>query len=332
MDFDKEIIEEMCSKIDLLEYASQFYDFKKDGNDYVTSCPNHSDSTPSLKITPSKNLFHCFGCGAAGTILQWKQAYENESFKEALHDICLLTGNDIEDVTLKKVPESIKIYKKFKNNQVRNKEPIKRTILSDLYFDKFENEYPEEWVNEGISEESLDKYKIRIDVKTNRIVYPIYDDNDNLIGFKGRTRFARFKEMGINKYQNYQKIGTTNFFVGMKENRNSILKHRTAIVFEGIKSVMKSDDYGYDYALAAETSSLNDEQIKILIKMGIKNVIIAFDKGITLTKIIKNTKTLSLFCNVFVVIDKNNLLEDKMSPVDKGKEVYESLLRSVVKI
>lgn len=330
MNYDKEELDKMCSKIDLLEYASQFYDFRRDGNDWVTSCPNHSDSTPSLKITPSKNIFHCFGCGAAGTILQWKQTYEKCSFKEAIEDIQKLTGYEIEE---KKSPESVKVYKQFKNLVSNNDKPkVERKILDNMYFSKYEDIYPDEWVNEGITEECLDKYKIMVDPKANRIVYPIYDNEFNLIGFKGRTRFARFKEMGINKYQNYTKIGTTDFFVGMKENRESILEHNTAVIFEGIKSVMKADGFGYDYSLAAETSHINEEQVKILIKMRVKNVIIAFDKGVEFSKIKKCTRLLARFCNVFVIIDRHNLLEDKMSPVDNGKEVFEQLLKEMVKI
>ena len=333
MGYDTEFIEQISDKVDLLEYASQFYDFKRHGEGcWVTSCPNHSDSTPSLVITPSKNMFHCFGCGAGGKILQWKQTYEGCTFQQAVEEVIKLTGISYQDL---KTPEAVKFFKKYNsllNYKTTKIDTSQRKILDPKELDKFENEYPQEWVDEGISEDVLDKYKIRIDRKANRIIYPIYDNDDNLIGFKGRTRFVNFKEMGITKYQNYTKIGTSDFFVGMKENRKSILEHGTILIFEGIKSVMKADDYGYDYSVSAETSAINEEQQKILIKMGIKNVIIGFDKDVSFWKIKKSCNLLRMFCNVFIIYDKYKLLDDKMSPVDKGKEVFVQLLDSAVKI
>lgn len=332
MEYDREFIEKISDKVDLLEYASQFYDFKRIGDDWVTSCPNHSDSTPSLKITPSKNMFHCFGCGAGGKILQWKQTYEHCTFQQAVDEVLKLTGISYNEL---KTPEAVKFFRKY-NNAIKYKptkvDTSQRKVLDIKELEKFDNEYPDEWVDEGISEDVLDKYNIRIDKKANRIIYPIYDNDDNLIGFKGRTRFVNFKEIGITKYQNYTKIGTTDFFVGMKENRKSVLEHNTILIFEGIKSVMKADMFGYDYSVAAETSALNEEQQKIIIKMGIKNVIIGFDKDVSISKIKKSCNLLRMFCNVFVIYDRHRLLDDKMSPVDKGKEVFLQLLDSMIKI
>lgn len=330
-DYDYDALQEMCSKVDLFEYASQSMDFEGRGDSYAAHCPKHIDKTPSLVITPSKNLFHCFSCGIGGNIISWLMTFEHLSFNEAVEKIGSLTGMDIKNL---KQCNSLKIYKELSRiaKYEINKPKVNRVILDASEIEKFADEAPEEWIEEGINPDVMKKYNIRIDHKSNRIVYPVYDADQNLIGFKGRTRFKNYKEMKIKKYQNYQKIGTTDFFVGMKENLSCIKQKNEAIIFEGIKSGMKASAWGYNNWLASETGWLNDEQILLLIKLGIKNVVIAYDNDVTLKKIKECTEKLRKFTNVFAVIDrkmiKDRLLgdpKDKLSPVDNGQEVWNTL-------
>jgi hypothetical protein len=98
---------------------------------------------------------------------------------------------------------------------------------------------------------------------------------------------------------------------------------------------MKVEEWGYDNWLASETSCLNDEQVKILIDMKIKNIVIAFDNDDEIDKIMECTKLLKKFTNVYYIHDRNKLLgkkEDKMSPCDAGKEIWETLYNERVKI
>lgn len=330
-DYDSEALIELCSNINLFDYANEIMEFEGRGDSFATNCPRHIDKTPSLVITPSKNLFHCFSCGVGGNILNWLMTFEGLSFDDSVNKVGKLSGVDVRNL---KQCNALKIYKQIfrfsKNESVKNTED--RVILPDDEIEKYADEAPFEWEEEGINPQIMKKYNIRIDNNANRIVYPVYDNNLNLIGFKGRTRYKNFKEMKIKKYQNYQKIGTTNFFVGMKENYKSIKKHDAVIIFEGIKSGMKVEDWGYDYWLSSETGWLNDEQVLILIKLGVKNVIIAYDTDVSFSKIRECTNKLRKFTNVYAVMDRRNIndrllgdVEDKMSPCDKGKLVWEIL-------
>lgn len=330
-DYDSEALIELCSNINLFDYANEIMEFEGRGDSFATNCPRHIDKTPSLIITPSKNLFHCFSCGVGGNILNWLMTFEGLSFDDSVNKVGKLSGVDVRNL---KQCNALKIYKQIfrfsKNESVKNTED--RVILPDDEIEKYADETPFEWEEEGINPQIMKKYNIRIDNNANRIVYPVYDNNLNLIGFKGRTRYKNFKEMKIKKYQNYQKIGTTNFFVGMKENYKSIKKHDAVIIFEGIKSGMKVEDWGYDYWLSSETGWLNDEQVLILIKLGVKNVIIAYDTDVSFSKIRECTNKLRKFTNVYAVMDRRNVndrllgdVEDKMAPCDKGKLVWEIL-------
>lgn len=335
--YESEALLELCNKVDLLDYAMNTMEFRPRGNDsYACSCPRHLDETPSLLITPSKNLFHCMSCGVGGNIINWLMIFEHLKFDQAIEKIQKLAGCEIREV---KQCEAMMFYKSVKKalyGPIYATEKPVRDILNYSEIEKYRDEAPQEWLDEGISIETLRKFDIRIDDRSNRIVYPVYDNNLNLIGFKGRTRFKNYKLMNIKKYQNYQKIGTIDYFMGMRENRLSILAKRKVIIFEGLKSVMKVADWGYDYCLASESSWLNDDQIKILIQMQVKEVIIAFDSDVDISKIRECSKKLRKFTNVYAVIDKHgNILgtkEDKLSPCDKGQEVWEQLLEMKVRV
>lgn len=334
-DYDREALDEMCSKIDLLEYAENSMEFKRNGNDsFVTRCPLHTEKTPSLSITPSKNMWHCFGCGQGGNIISWMMKIEHLSFNDAVDKVGNLAGVDVKNL---KQCSCMKSFKQIKKLTVTKKnDEIKREVLDRSVLDRFKNEFPQEWIDEGISGASMIKFEVMIDDNANRIVYPVYDSNFNLIGIKGRTRYENYKVLEIPKYMNYEKIQTTDFFQGMKQSYERIKELKKCIIFEGFKSVMKADGWGYDYSVSAETSSLNDEQVKLLIKMGIKDVTICFDTDVSTKKIKECTKMLRRFCNVYMVRDrryiKERLLGDKEAPVDRGIEVFETLLSERIKI
>lgn len=328
--YNNEILAEMCSKVDLLDYVSRFHEIKKIANNYYIKCPIHNgDNNPSMIINPNTNKYYCFGCGATGSILDWFTKIEHLSWNDALDKLTKMSG--MKNVHLKQC-EILSFFKMIKKISVNTKEKISHIILPSDIMNNFSDEIPTEWIEEGITEDAIKEYEIKIDNRANRIIYPVYDNDLNLIGVKGRTRFPQYKELGIQKYMNYYKIGTADFFMGMKQNREEILKTSSVIIFEGIKSPMKMSGWGYHNTLAAETSCLNEEQVIILIKMGIKDVTIAFDEGIAMDKILKCTEQLRRFTNVYVVKNRNNLLEDKDAPVDKGKDVWDKLFSEREKI
>ena len=83
--YTDEELNHLKTNTSLLRLAeSQGYALKKEGKDYVMCCPFHDDKTPSLKITPSKNLFHCFGCGAGGSVIDWVIKTQGVSFRHAV--------------------------------------------------------------------------------------------------------------------------------------------------------------------------------------------------------------------------------------------------------
>lgn len=330
-DIDRDRLRELEDKVDLLEYAEKSYEFqRRGGDDYFCHCPLHVDKTPSLKISKNRNVFHCFSCGKGGGLLSWLMTIEGLSFDDSVEKICKLAGEDVRNL---KVSSALKFYKEIKRSEEAVKiqpNKIERKILPISEINKFSTDIPEEWVEEGITPEAMARYQVRIDHDSNRIVYPVWDNEDRLIGFKGRTRYKNYKDLKIQKYMNYTKIGIVDYFGGMKENRENILRKGEAIIFEGVKSGYKAFGWGVDNWLSSETAALNRQQVVVLLQLGIKNVVIAWDTDVSWNKIAKETKSLRNFVNVYVVQDTFGLLgkkEDKMSPVDKGRDIWEILYR-----
>lgn len=326
MQYDTNRINELAKEVDLAMFISQKYKLaKKSNRNYYIHCPKHVDKTPSLYIDTKKNTYYCFSCHRHGNIITWLMDFEGYTYNQAADYLLKITGkdNDLSFTTSSSMIE----FKKYSSPKEEAK--IERQVLDfkKEYLEKYCDELPIEWISEGISVERIKKYNIRIDKNNNRIVYPVYDNDDLFIGVKGRTRLVNYKELKIPKYINYYSIGTSNFFQGMHENKSNILKEQKVIIVEGIKSVMKLDDYGYSYGLASETDNLNEGQIKIILSMHLKEIIIAYDKGVDIKDIInnENIKKLNPFIKISIINDKKDLLKDKDAPVDRGKEIWETL-------
>ena len=334
---DKDLLKELCERVDLVDYIAQSYDLKKSGAELVTLCPMHREKTPSLKVYPQEQTWYCYGCHRGGNIISWLMLVEHLTYSEAVDKICALTNTDIRNL---KTCESLNFFKSLKNNfeqSIANR-ISDRKVLTEQDLCRFRpcnyNE-PKEWLSEGITPEAIKKFDIRIDDAANRICYLQYDRNDRVIGVKGRTRYEAYKEMGLRKYTSYNKIGTVDFLQGMHENKKDILKANEIIIFEGIKSVLKVASWGYNNAVSAETSTLNKSQVDILIGLGIRNVVVGFDSDVPYKKITDNLKMLKRFVNVYVMYDFDNLLGGstaKASPPDAGREVFERLYNGRRKI
>ena len=162
MAYDNDALQELCSQIDLLEYASRSLEFKKVNNDsWSAHCPRHIDKTASLFITPSKQLFYCHSCHMGGNIINWLMEFEDLNFNEAIDKVSKIAGKDIKKL---KTCDALAYYKKvFRCLTCDDKKSSaeERQILPLDNINNFSNEIPSEWIEEGISENAIRKYEIR---------------------------------------------------------------------------------------------------------------------------------------------------------------------------
>lgn len=331
-----ELIKEINDKVDLLEYISKSIDLKKRGNQYFGSCPLHIDKTPSLSVNPSRNLFYCFSCGKGGGIVQFLKYYEKLKFHDALNKAMALAGINTATYTFS---DTVLYLKNVKNVKHKKENDNPHEILDKNILQKYQRGQVTEWLNEGIRQEEMDLFDIRIDNLSNRIIYPVYDFNGNLINIKGRTRYDNYKSLNIMKYMNYYKVNTLDYFQGLNITYPYIKEKGEIIIFESIKSVMKAYGWGYKNCVSAENHILTKEQMKLLIKMK-ANVVLAYDSDVkyfskTEARVCENIKSLKRFLNVSIIQDNEELLggiNAKNSPVDLGRDIWEMLYKEKVRV
>ena len=325
MEYDDEFLQEISAKVDLAEYIGQSTDVIKRGKEYFCRCSKHIDKTPSLSITPEKNVFYCFGCGRGGGIIQYLQEYEGLSFEESVAKTCKLSNTDISTMCCS---PTVKFFKKMR--QLKKKiMPVAHTILDESEYEKFSKETITEWIDEGIRQREMDLFDIRIDRRSNRIVYPVRDISGRLINIKGRTRFQDYKIMGLMKYINYFPIGTMDYLQGLDITLPYVQEKNEIIIFESIKSVMKCFGWSYKNSASAEKHSLTMEQIRLLIRLKV-NVVFAYDSDVSYASkdIVETIKILKKFTNVYIIEDPDGYLggkEGKNSPADMGLQIFEKL-------
>ena len=331
--YDDELIDEIVNAIDIVDFIGEYVDLTRKNRYFFGECPFHNEDTASFCITPSKNMYHCFGCGVTGNVITFYQKYNNVSYQEALNYCASYAGLSTER---REIASSVKFFRRNKKENERiNQKPKEHKKINPGRLQKFQHGNIQLWRNEGIPQEIMDKYGVAFDKKSQRIIYPVYDIDGNLINIKGRTVIENYKDTNppTPKYISYEEIGDLDYFQGLNFKADIVREKGEIIIFESFKSVMKADSYGYENSVSMENHTLNKFQMKLLIGLQC-DVVFALDKDIKLSEITDNkyVQTLKRFTNIYVVIDKKNMLGEKDSPVDCGKEIWECLYKNKIKL
>ena len=312
---------DLINKCDIYSYISQFIDLELKNGEYWGLSPFKSENTPSFSVNTEKQVFKDFSSGKSGNIITFVMEYYKCNFVQAL-EILKKYFNIKEDINYIHSPTIVTILKQFQPKPKKNKH-IDRKILPENYMDNFDKIKIKDWEDEGISPKIIDKYMVRYDSEKETIVFPIWDNNGNFINIKARNVGKHWKELNKPKYYYYYKLGTLDYLWGLNFKREDIKKSNEVIIFEGEKSVMKMESWGINNCVALCSGNLNDEQLILLYKLGV-NVVIALDKDKNCLKD-NNIKKLARFCNVEIIVDEDNLLDEKDSPCDKGLEIWKKL-------
>ncbi|MDY4127720.1 hypothetical protein [Peptostreptococcus porci] len=318
-------------------------DVKQETNEYLifkSIC--HNSEKYKLYYYISSKYFFCYSECHNMSIYDLIMKIKKCEFKDAFNLLKDIVGNldrpfigfgdneFIEDLDDIEVPELKEIDKPFLYNMYLKKE-IK------------------EWSEEGISYEVQQKFKIRYDLKGNRAIIPVFDDNGKTIGIRTRN----FNPRDIERRGKYiplfygdkcYNFPTSSMLYGLNITKQNILKYKKIIITEGEKSVLKGDEYypNGNCCVAMLGSNLSKVHKKIILDLanGDKSfeVIMAMDKEFEIydsqerieyeKKIIKNLDGLNQYCKCSYIVDKEGLLDMKDSPLDKGKKIFESLIKS----
>lgn len=323
-------LEEMIESIDIVEYISQFVELEEKNGEYWGLSPFRDENTPSFSIRQETNKFYDFSSGIGGNVFTFVKHYNQCSSREAVEILKKYIGCDGETVAPRKKLAATMICKKFKPpKHVRKESAI--TIYPDDCMDKYEKKDDKlaVWENEGISRASLHKFQVYYDSFSNRLVYPIRNIKGQIVNIGGRTLDPDFKAKKLRKYTYFSGWGEMDVIYGLFENMQSILEKREVILFEGCKSVLVADSWGIHNTGALLTSHLNPNQMKILARLGVK-VVFALDKDVRVRDD-HNISKLKRYVQVEYFWDREDLLEEKDAPVDKGLEVFKRLYAQKLK-
>ncbi len=314
---------ELIDSVDILEYISQYVEFEEKNGEYWGLSPLKDEETPSFSVRVETQKFHDFASGKGGNLLSFIRAYHNCEVGQAADILRAYCGDNGVTAPSRKM-EATLVAKKFAPRK-RSTKTSTATILPESYMDRFR--WAEDklaiWRSEGISTETLRFFGVVYDDFSDRIVYPIRNLEGQIINVSGRTVDPLWKEKGLRKYTYFKSFGTLDVIYGLYENIQAIKDRGEVIVFEGAKSVMLAHSWGITNTVAILTSHLNQHQLKLLIKLGCK-VVFALDKGVNICED-DNVKRLKQYVKVAYLWDNNHQLEDKMSPVDRGQEVWNGL-------
>ena len=206
-------IQELLNRIDVVDIIDKRVTLKKAGANYLACCPFHQEKTPSFTVSPSKQFYHCFGCGEHGSAISFLIEYEGLTFVDAINDLANSIGLKVPNDAPQKIEnnaensnleEIIKIASIYYQKQLRVSPKainyLKARGLTGEVAKEFSIGYaPEGWQNLKIAfkkyeDESLVKAGLVVrnekgkhyDRFRNRIMFPIYSDKGKIIGFGGR--------------------------------------------------------------------------------------------------------------------------------------------------
>lgn len=314
-------LSDLIESIDIVEYISQYTDLEEKNGEYWGLSVFKDEKTPSFSVRQDPPCFYDYSSGIAGNVYTFVRYYNKCSPKKAIEILKSYAGIEGDISSPSGKLEAIKTCKKFAKPKKREK-VSKSTILQDDYMDRYDDT-PSKlkvWEDEGISQKTLKKFQVKYDSFSNRLVYPIRDIKGRIVNIGGRTLCPDWKERKLRKYTYFFSWGKMATVYGLAENMEDILKKREVIIFEGAKSVMLADTYGINNTGALLTSHLNPEQLKIFVKLGC-HVVFALDKEVDITKD-HNINILKNYIEVEYIRDTQGLIDEKDSPIDRGKDIF----------
>ena len=329
----------------VLALGSQGYrEGKKDELIFQTVC--HHGSSYKLYYYPENKLFHCYtDCGDSFDLYHLVQRSRNCSYDSAVNFVYHTLGIGFLRkgfVSLQHFTDDWELFRKYQSVEKNTEDFVPQyypTTIIDYYL-KF---YPYEWLEEGITEKTMDKFFIRFDVVNNRIVIPQFDINGGLIGVRARCLNeedveAKRKYIPVTIQDTIYRHPTNYNLYGLYQNQNAIRRIKKILLFEAEKSVMKCDGFYGDsnFTVAVCGSAISNYQRSLILSLGVTEVFIAFDKEYHhayteesdkyAEKIYSLAYKFAPYVTTYVLWDVDDLLGYKDSPADKGKEVLEKLM------
>lgn len=312
MYYADEVIEEVRSRNDIVEVIGSYVNLKKKGNSHSACCPFHHEKTPSFHVSREKQMYHCFGCGVGGNVFTFLMEHENFTFPEALEALAERAGYDLPKQEMSaeakrqadartKIKDMNKLATAYFHYLLKTEHGekafsyLKNRGLSDETITKFGLGYSDVYSDDlykylkskGYKDDELkiaglvkfdEKYGFS-DCFKNRVMFPIIDMNNRVIGFGGRV-MGDYKPKYLNTQDTLVFDKSRNLY-GLNLAKKS--KRRGIIFCEGYMDVISMHQAGFDNAVASLGTALTVGQVN-LIKRFTDQAYLAYDSDEAGTK------------------------------------------------
>lgn len=303
--YSDELIEEVRSRNDIVDVIGGYVRLQKKGSSYFGLCPFHNEKTGSFSVTPSKQMFYCFGCGAGGNVFTFLMKYENYTFGEAMQTLADRVGIELPKQELSEAqkreadersrlleinkeaakyfyallrnPRGARAYEYFKNRQLSDETMQKFGLgYSDQYSDDLYRYLRKKGYDDEILKKSglvtIDEVRGGHDKFWNRAMFPIMDVHNRVIGFGGRVMGE-----GEPKYLNSPEtriFDKSRNLYGLNIARTS--RRNQLLLCEGYMDVISLHQAGFDNAVASLGTALTSGHANLL-KRYTKEVYLTYD-------------------------------------------------------
>lgn len=298
----EELINEIRRSVNIVDVVSDYIPVEQKGRNYFALCPFHDDHNPSMSISPDKQIYTCFVCGAHGNVFNFVMDYEHVSFIDAVKMIGRRVGVNIDLPTHYKKPKEkgledlyniYDIANKFYQNNLSTKEGSDaREYLSNR---DFKEDVIKEFgiglsLNNKLSSMLLKKYDKDIlirsgicnesggnifDAFTERIMFPLWDIDGNVVGFSGRI----YKTKDSSKYVNSKEsdiFKKGKLIYNYYRAKEEVRKKKFVLVVEGFMDVIALYKVGIKNVVAMMGTAVTNEQANLLKRLS-TNIFLCFD-------------------------------------------------------
>lgn len=315
-----EEINEIRSRANIVDIISGYLQVSSKGKNFVALCPFHNDHSPSLIISPEKQIFNCFTCRTGGNVFSFVMKYENVSFAEAVSIVAKKVGfnlkNDVFVKSENKYSKDYEIYEyamKYYLNNINTtdgskardyllKRGINETIIKEFklgYSGSSKDTFYKLATNKGWDIETLNKLglinKVNenvYDTFINRVVIPIENLKGEVVGFTGRifngedntAKYLNTKETEIFK--------KSSLLFNYHNAKNYIRDRKSVIVVEGNMDAIKMSAKGFKNVVALMGVALSNEQIDILKRLKVPVILMLDNDNAGEEATIKNGESL----------------------------------------
>lgn len=337
---DENKIKQLLDKLDI--------PWQDKGNHLIckTACHNVDLDEASWKLYYYKNnkIFYCYSSCQGMSIFKFlRNYYETRQIEYDWYQDIYEVARDCSNLRIDGF-----VVEKYKSLRDRYNIQRKEKELPAYPFhvlDCFVHSYPQEWLDDGITKETMDRFNISYSISQNKIIIPHYDIEGRLVGIRGRA-LNEWEVENIGKYAPIQVEGiwykhplSMNLY-GLDVTWQNVRRNGICYLFESEKSVMQLDAFGMENCSAAVCgSNFNKYQLNILMKhCAPSEIVICFDKEEKpgedkyFNKLYDICKKYSQYAQFSFIYDREGLLGMKDSPTDRGEEVFKKLLEKRVRV